>query len=108
MNLVTGGTGLVGCHILIDLLNQNQQVRALKRENSNLEMVNAVFKHYGLADYFSKIEWVEGDVLDIPSLESAIKGINKVYHSAAIVSFNKKHFKKMYKVNVNGTANVVK
>ena len=56
MNLVTGGTGLVGCHILIDLLNQNQQVRALKRENSNLEMVNAVFKHYGLADYFSKIE----------------------------------------------------
>ena len=107
MNLVTGGTGLVGCHILIDLLNQNQQVRALKRENSNLEMVNAVFKHYGLADYFSKIEWVEGDVLDIPSLESAIKGINKVYHSAAIVSFNKKHFKKMYEVNVNGTANVV-
>ena len=107
MNLVTGGTGLVGCHILIDLLKQNKKVRALKRENSNIEMVNAVFKHYNLAELSAEIEWVDGDVLDIPSLESAIEGVSNVYHSAAIVSFNKKHFKKMYEVNVNGTANIV-
>jgi nucleoside-diphosphate-sugar epimerase len=107
MNLVTGGTGLVGCHILIDLLKQNKKVRAIRRENSNIELVNAVFKHYGLEELSSKIEWVNADVLDIPSLESAIKGVTNVYHSAAIVSFNKKHFKKMYEVNVQGTSNVV-
>ena len=107
MNLVTGGTGLVGCHIIIDLLKQNKQVRALKRENSNIELVTTVFKHYNLEELSNKIEWVDGDVLDIPSLESAIEGVTNIYHSAAIVSFNKKHFKKMYEVNVQGTANIV-
>lgn len=107
MNLITGGTGLVGCHILIDLLKQNKQVRAIKRENSNLELVEAVFKHYNLEELYAKIDWVDGDVLDVPSLESAIEGVTNIYHSAAIVSFNKKHFKKMYEVNVQGTANIV-
>ena len=43
MNLVTGGTGLVGCHIIMDLLKQNKEVRALKRPNSDLKQVKAVF-----------------------------------------------------------------
>ena len=93
MNLVTGGTGLVGTHILIDLLKNEQEVRALKRDKSNLDIVHSVFKHYGCSNLFSKIDWVNGDVLDVPSLQHAIKGVKKVYHSAAIVSFNKKHFK---------------
>ena len=107
MNLVTGGTGLVGTHILIDLLKNEQEVRALKRDKSNLDIVHSVFKHYGCSNLFSKIDWVNGDVLDVPSLQQAVIGVKKVYHSAAIVSFNKKHFKKMYEVNVNGTANLV-
>ena len=55
----------------------------------------------------NKVEWVEGDVLDIVSLEDAMEGIDTVIHSAAIVSFAKKDRKEMYKVNVDGTANVV-
>jgi nucleoside-diphosphate-sugar epimerase len=50
---------------------------------------------------------VEGDVLDIISLEDAMEGIDTVIHSAAIVSFVKKDRKRMYQVNVEGTANVV-
>ena len=107
MNLVTGGTGLVGCHIIMDLLKQNKEVRALKRPNSDLKQVKAVFKHYDQEKLFEKINWVNGDVLDIPSLEDAIENVSYIYHSAAIVSFNKKHFNNMYQANVIGTANVV-
>ena len=53
------------------------------------------------------MEWVEGDVLDVVSLEEAMEGIDTVIHSAAIVSFFKKERKEMYQVNVEGTANVV-
>lgn len=58
-------------------------------------------------DILAKVKWVEGDVLDVVSLEEAMEGIDIVIHSAAIVSFVKKHRKNMYQVNVNGTENVV-
>jgi len=50
---------------------------------------------------------VEGDILDVLSLEEAMEGIDTVIHSAAIVSFAKKERRHMYQVNVEGTANVV-
>jgi nucleoside-diphosphate-sugar epimerase len=56
---------------------------------------------------FDKVEWVEGDILDVVSLDDAMEGIDTVIHAAAIVSFTKKGRKQMYQVNVEGTANVV-
>jgi nucleoside-diphosphate-sugar epimerase len=56
---------------------------------------------------FEKVEWVEGDILDVVSLEEAMEGIDTIIHSAAVVSFVKKDRKNMYQVNVEGTANVV-
>jgi nucleoside-diphosphate-sugar epimerase len=53
------------------------------------------------------IEWVEGDVLDLFSLEDAMKGITKVYHNAAVVSYDPAKKEIMYRVNADGTANVV-
>ena len=107
MNLVTGGTGLVGSHIILDLLKKDLPVRALKRSKSNLEPIKSIFDYYKKNDLYDKIEWVEGDVLDIPSLELAMDQIDNVYHAAALVSFHKKHFKRMYDVNVKGTTNIV-
>ena len=46
MILVTGGTGLVGCHLLFLLVNNNKKVLALKRKSSNLENVKKVFSSY--------------------------------------------------------------
>ena len=72
--------------------------------------MHSVFNYYlgenGSAE-LEKIEWVEGDVLDITSLTDGISGCQKVYHCAAMVSFVKKDFKKMMKINKHGTANVV-
>src|SRR6185436_10647609 len=59
------------------------------------------------AGILDKVDWVEGDVLDVVALQDAMQGIDHVIHSAAIVSFVKKDRRDMYQVNVDGTANVV-
>jgi nucleoside-diphosphate-sugar epimerase len=105
MILVTGATGLVGSRLLFDLIASGQSVRAMKRSGSRMTRVNACFA--GREDLARKIEWVEGDITDVFSLEAALIGINRVYHCAAIVSFQPSDHKRMLHVNITGTANVV-
>ncbi|MDP1744982.1 MAG: NAD-dependent epimerase/dehydratase family protein [Bacteroidota bacterium] len=107
--LVTGGTGLVGSHLLFDLCKSGEQVRALKRCNSNIAVVKKVFSYYAVnADELLKnIEWVDADLLDLYSLMEAMDGIAEVYHCAAMVSFEQKNEAEMMKINVEGTANMV-
>lgn len=110
MILVTGATGLLGTHVLIELSKRGESIRALKRPESDLDRVQSVFAFYfGTASsvYYDKIEWVDGDLLDIVSLENAVKNCNRVFHCAALVSFRRKDFKKLMKINKEGTANVV-
>ena len=110
MIFITGATGLLGSHILVELLKRGKKVRALKRQNSDLTSVKAVFSHYfkdNANEEFNKVEWVEGDILDICSLEDGMEGCTIVYHCAALVSFKKRDFKKLLKINKEGTANVV-
>ena len=109
MILVTGGTGLVGCHLLYSLVKENKKVRALHRKNSKTESVRKVFSYYS-KDYkklFDKIEWVEGDINDITSLDVALKDINEIYHCAAFISFSNQDLNAMKKINVEGTANMI-
>jgi len=109
MILVTGGTGLVGSHLLYQLCLTKQSVRAIYRNKSHLAKVENVFSYYN-ADYqilFKKIEWVEACVEDIPALTRAFADVNVVYHCAALVSFNTKDYLKMRKTNIKGTANMV-
>ncbi|WP_461630809.1 NAD-dependent epimerase/dehydratase family protein [Labilibaculum euxinus] len=109
MILVTGGTGLVGSHLLFDLLSKGNKVRALKRKNSNTGLVRTTFSFYAEnADkLFDTIEWFDGDMLDPFSLEDALEGIEDVYHCAALVSFKKEDGKNMLDINVEGTRNIV-
>lgn len=58
-------------------------------------------------DVLKKVQWVEGDVLDVMALADAMHGIDIVIHSAAFVSFNKSDRNHMYQINIQGTANVV-
>mgnify|MGYP000567522852 CR=1 FL=1 len=110
MIFVTGATGLLGSHLLVELLKRGKNVRALKRSSSDLSHVKAIFNHFFQEDsetHFDKIEWIEGDILDITSLETGIAGCDIVYHCAGLVSFRKKDFKRLMKINKEGTANVV-
>jgi nucleoside-diphosphate-sugar epimerase len=105
MILVTGATGLVGSHLIFDLVKKEEKVRALKRKNSDLIFVKTLFLSH--PKLFEKIEWRDGDVTDIFSLQEALKGITKVYHCAAMVSFIPSEVVEMMKININGTANLV-
>ncbi len=109
MILVTGGTGLVGSHLLYSLLKKGFRVRAIHRRSSDLSAVEKVFGYYeeNSAELFSTIEWFEADINDIPALQLAFQGITEVYHAAACISFNPKRFQKLKKVNIEGTANAV-
>ena len=107
MILVTGGTGLVGAHLLLHLVEQGENVRALYRNVSSIEKTKNLFSLYHKSHLFEKIEWIEGDILDIPSLEIAFQTIEFVYHCAALISFDPKEEEAIRKTNIEGTANIV-
>ena len=109
MIFVTGGTGLVGSHLLFKLVEKGEKVRALKRKSSNLQQVLKTFSYYSAKSevYFDAIEWVDGDILDYCSLEELLVGVDEIYHCAAIVSFDPKDRVQMISNNVEGTGNLV-
>lgn len=109
MILVTGGTGLVGSHLLYKLLKTNNKIRAIYRREHKLALVKKVFSYYSADDesLFEQIEWVEADITDIPALQRAFQDIDHVYHCAAFVSFEPDKYHVLRKINIEGTANVV-
>jgi len=109
MILVTGGTGLVGAHLLYRLVSSDEKVRAIYRTELKLENVKRVFSCYtnNYQQLFDKIEWVKADILDIPALDEALHGIIYVYHCAAFVSFEPDKYQQLRRSNIEGTANVV-
>ncbi|MDC8002220.1 NAD-dependent epimerase/dehydratase family protein [Aequorivita todarodis] len=109
MILVTGGTGMVGSHLLYFLLKKNERVRAIHRKNSDIHAVKKVFALYTseVDPLFNKIEWIEANITEIPALSVAFENITKVYHCAAFINFDPSKYKVLKKANVEGTANVV-
>ncbi|MGI9530198.1 NAD-dependent epimerase/dehydratase family protein [Lutimonas sp.] len=108
MILVTGGTGLVGSHLLYHLLLSNDSVRAIHQRSSDLNAVKKVFACYTAEaeEMFNKIRWVEASLEDIPALDTAFEDITQVYHCAALVSFIRSEYKKMRRINIDGTTNI--
>ena len=110
MIFVTGGTGLVGSRLLAFLAGEeSNEIIALKRKSSDLQWVKKVFsQHFAKPDeYFERIRWVDGDILDYFFLEEIIPIEAKVYHVAAMVSFQKKEAAMVRQINVEGTHNIV-
>ncbi|WP_405610120.1 NAD-dependent epimerase/dehydratase family protein [Polaribacter sp. Asnod1-A03] len=108
MILVTGGTGLVGAHLLYHLVKNEEKIRAIYRSEEKIEKVKEVFSFYRDNDsLISKIEWFKADVTEVPSMIPAFVGVKKVYHCAAFISFNPKDYREMRKINIHGTAIVV-
>jgi nucleoside-diphosphate-sugar epimerase len=94
MILVTGATGLLGSHLIKELSENEEKVRAIYRKSIPI-------------GFPANIEWVEADLLDVISLEQAFENIEHVYHCAAAVTFHPKLKDHLYKTNVDGTANVI-
>ena len=107
--LVTGGTGLVGAHLLYHLTKAGYNPIATKRKKSNIENTRKIFRYYSNKsnDLFEKINWVECDILDIIELEKIIQNITHIYHAAALISFNNSRKNEMIEVNATGTSNII-
>jgi dihydroflavonol-4-reductase len=99
MVLVTGGTGFLGAYIIKELVQKNYSVRAMRRSNK--------LPFFIPQNIFDKVEWIEGDIVDVVALEYAMQGVDAVIHAAAKVSFAPGERNEMFKTNIEGTANVV-
>jgi len=97
--LITGGTGFLGSYIIRELVERGYAVSAIRRSNK--------LPFYIPAHFFSQVEWLNGDVLDVVGLEEAMEGIDAVIHAAAKVSFASGDRHQLFSTNIEGTANVV-
>lgn len=96
---VTGGTGLVGSYLLRLLVHLgHRNIWAMRRANSSMDLV---------AEIEDKINWMEADLLDTNALYRFFEGVDYAFHCAALVSFDPRERENLFRVNVNGTAEVV-
>jgi nucleoside-diphosphate-sugar epimerase len=107
MVLVTGGTGLVGAHLLLHLIENGESVRAIYRNEKNIQKTKSLFSLYKKKFLFEHIEWIKANIIDVPSLELAFENVEYVYHCAALISFDPKDEDLLRKTNIEGTANIV-
>ncbi len=109
MILVTGSTGFLGAHLIYHLLKGGEKVRAMKRTNSSFRIIDNVFSFYKTRreDFEFLLEWQDGDISDLFSLDRVMEGITTIYHCAAVVSFQPGDQKIIELANVKGTENMV-
>jgi nucleoside-diphosphate-sugar epimerase len=107
MILITGATGLTGSHLLLQLLESGKKVRAIYRTKETISAAKSLFAFYKKNELLDEVEWVQANVNDIPALEKAFKGVDYVYHCAALISFDPADEEKLRKANIEGTANIV-
>ncbi len=97
MDLVTGGTGFVGAHVVRALVARGRDVRCLVRPGSSRSNLEGLF-----------VEIVSGDVTDAPSVARAVAGCRVVYHCAADYRLDAPHPAALFAANVGGTENVLR
>lgn len=107
MVFVTGATGLLGSHLIYRLVSTGHAVCALKRGSSNTDKVREVFGQYPDGEMlWTRVSWVDGDVLEPDTLTEHIRKATVVYHCAAVVSFSAGDEKLLTETNEKGTRNV--
>jgi len=109
MIVVTGGTGLLGGHLLLKLAEEKTAVRVIIRKGTDPKKVFAIWKHYPVdpQSLLSRFEWFEADLNNKAEIPNAFENATQVYHCAALVSFGYGHRQIMWETNVDATANIV-
>jgi len=93
--LVTGATGFLGRNLVPRILQEGHEVVALVRKTSNTEELP------------KEVQVREAEMLDINSVRPAVRDIDVVVHLAAYFDFYPSDEELMFKVNVEGTSNLM-
>lgn len=96
MNLVTGGTGHLGNVLVRELLARGEKVRVLILSGEDTHSLDDM-----------DVEFVEGNILDSECLQTAMDGVDVVFHLAGLVSITEDKQGLLQAVNVEGTRHVL-
>ena len=111
MIFVTGGTGMLGSYLLLELLKSGKDVVASKRKESSTKITKLVFDTFSDTDtpneLFSKIKWVDIDLFSQANIEEELSNISEVYHCAAYISNSLSNKNKLIENNQTITQNIV-
>jgi dihydroflavonol-4-reductase len=94
--LITGATGFIGNHVTRMCLERGDEVRAMVMPGEDRSPLDSM-----------EVEYVEGNLLDPDSLVKAVKGVDKLYHLAALFAIWTKDPDLHYKINVEGTRSMM-
>ena len=96
MNLVTGASGFIGGRIVHALVRRGENVRVMTRPGANLAGLSRL-----------NVERVVGDITDRESVVNAARGCRRIFHAAALYKLWLREPHSIYRVNVDGTRNVI-
>lgn len=103
--LITGGTGSFGTAVLQRFLHTDnfKEIRIFSRDEKKQDDMRNLYKN-------DKIKYYIGDVRDYLSIEPATRGVDYVFHAAALKQVPSCEFFPMQavKTNIEGTQNVIK
>jgi len=94
-NLVTGGSGFLGSHLVEALVTRGEEVRVLVRPTSKIDHLKTL-----------EVELSYSDLNNVQSLKKAVQGIERVYHCAAL-SNDWGDRESFYVANVTGVSNIL-
>jgi dihydroflavonol-4-reductase len=97
MNLVTGGAGFLGSHLVEQLLADGEEVRVLERPGAPVAHLPQ-----------DRIELMRADVRDEAAVRDATKGCRRVYHLAGDPNLWRRDPREYGAINHLGTVNVVR
>jgi len=99
--LVTGGAGFIGSHTAEELVRRGEKVRVLDNFSTG--------KQENLSPFQSFIELVEGDIRELETCRRALRGVDFVFHLAALTSVPGSISDPLlnHEININGTANLL-
>ncbi len=99
--LVTGGAGFIGSHLVEYLEKRGEKVRALDNFSTG--------KMENIEDFAERIDLIKGDVRDRKTCEEAVKGVDFVFHQAAVCSVPRSIEDPLAtnETNIDGTLNLL-
>ncbi len=106
--LVTGGTGFVGAHCVLQLLQQGYKVRTTLRSLKRKEEILTMLQNGGITD-LNNLSFFEADLTSDKNWDEAVQGCDYVLHVASPIFLRlPKHEDEMIKPAVEGTLRVLK